>query len=83
MLSAPAAYSLARFDIPGKTTILAVLILIQMVPAIVMAIPVLRIFQILDLTDTVDVPGHRQRGILAAVDHLAAPELLHGGADRA
>ncbi len=53
VLSAPAAYSLARFEIPGKTTILAVLIFIQMVPAIVMAIPVLRIFQILGLKDTV------------------------------
>lgn len=53
LLSAPAAYSLARFELPGKTSILAVLILIQMVPAIVMAIPVLRIFQIVGLTDTV------------------------------
>jgi multiple sugar transport system permease protein len=52
-LASPAAYSLARFDLPGKKTILIVLIFIQMVPAIVMAIPVLRIFQILGLTDTV------------------------------
>ena len=53
VLAAPAAYSLARFELPGKKTILAVLIFIQMVPAIVMAIPVLRVFQILGLTDTV------------------------------
>ena len=37
----------------ARRTILALLIFIQMVPAIVMAIPVLRIFQILGLTDTV------------------------------
>ena len=53
VLSAPAAYALARFDLPGKRTIVAVLIFTQMVPAVVMAIPVLRIFQILRLTDTV------------------------------
>ncbi|HEV8489862.1 MAG TPA: ABC transporter permease subunit [Candidatus Limnocylindrales bacterium] len=53
LLSAPSAYSLARFDLPGKSLILAILIIIQMVPGIVMAIPVLRIFQILGLTDTV------------------------------
>jgi ABC-type sugar transport system permease subunit len=53
VLAAPPAYALARFDLPGKSTTLALLILVQMVPAIVMAIPVLRIFQILGLTDTV------------------------------
>ena len=52
VISAPAAYSLARFQIPGKRTILAILIFLQMLPAIVMAIPVLRIFQILGLKDT-------------------------------
>ena len=53
VLSAPPAYALARYDISGKATILALLILVQMVPAIVMAIPVLRVFQIVGLTDTV------------------------------
>ena len=53
VLAAPAAYSLARFHLPGKRTILAILIFLQMVPAIVMAIPVLRIFQILGLKDTI------------------------------
>ena len=53
VLAAPSAYALARFDLPGKSTTLALLILVQMVPAIVMAIPVLRIFQIVGLTDTV------------------------------
>ncbi len=52
-LSAPPAYALARYDLPGKSTTLALLIIIQMVPAIVLAIPVLRIFQIAGLTDTV------------------------------
>jgi multiple sugar transport system permease protein len=53
LLSAPPAYALARYDITGKGTVLALLILVQMVPAIVMAIPVLRVFQIVGLTDTV------------------------------
>lgn len=53
ILASPAAYALARFQLPGKRAILAVLIFTQMVPAIVMAIPVLKIFQILGLTDTV------------------------------
>jgi ABC-type sugar transport system permease subunit len=53
VLAAPAAYSLARFQLPGKRAVLSVLIFMQMMPAIVMAIPVLKIFQILGLTDTV------------------------------
>jgi multiple sugar transport system permease protein len=53
LLASPVAYSLARFQIPGKTAILAILIFLQMVPAIVMAIPVLKVFQFLHLTDTV------------------------------
>ena len=53
VIAAPAAYALARFNLPGKALILSILIFTQMVPAIVMAIPVLRIFQILKLTDTV------------------------------
>jgi multiple sugar transport system permease protein len=53
VLSAPPAYALARYELPGKSTTLALLILVQMVPAIVLAIPVLRIFQIVGLTDTV------------------------------
>jgi multiple sugar transport system permease protein len=53
VLAAPSAYALARYDLPGKATTLALLIIVQMVPAIVMAIPVLRIFQIVGLTDTV------------------------------
>ncbi len=53
VLSAPAAYALARYDLPGKRGVIAILIFTQMVPAVVMAIPVLRIFQILRITDTV------------------------------
>ena len=53
LLASPAAYSLARFKLPGQKFILGVLIFLQMVPGIVMAIPVLRIFQILGLKDTV------------------------------
>jgi len=53
VLAAPAAYALARFDIPGKRGILAILIFTQMVPAVVMAIPVFQIFRWLRITDTV------------------------------
>jgi multiple sugar transport system permease protein len=53
LLASPAAYSLARFPLPGKRLIIVLLIFLQMVPAIVMAIPVLRTFQILGLKDTV------------------------------
>jgi multiple sugar transport system permease protein len=53
LIAAPAAYSLARFNLPGKRAILALLIFLQMVPAIVMAIPVLKTFQILGLKDSV------------------------------
>jgi ABC-type sugar transport system permease subunit len=53
LLASPAAYSLARFQLPGKRAILAIIVFLQMVPGIVMAIPVLRIFQILGLKDTV------------------------------
>ncbi len=53
VLAAPAAYALARFDIPGKRAILIVLVFTQMVPAIVMAIPVYQIVKWLRITDTV------------------------------
>ncbi len=53
VIAAPAAYSLARFRLPGKPVILGILIFTLFVPVIVMAIPVLRIFQIVHLTDTV------------------------------
>jgi multiple sugar transport system permease protein len=53
LLTAPAAYALARFQLPGKRAVLGVLVVTQMVPAIVMAIPVLKLFQFLHLTDTV------------------------------
>jgi multiple sugar transport system permease protein len=53
VLSAPAAYALARFQLPGKRAILTVLIFTQMVPAIVMAIPVAQMFKALRITDTV------------------------------
>jgi multiple sugar transport system permease protein len=48
-----AAYPLARLDLPGKRLLLGVLIFTQMIPAIVLAIPVLLLFQRLGLKDTV------------------------------
>jgi ABC-type sugar transport system permease subunit len=53
VLGAMAAYPLARLDLPGKRTLLTILIFTQMVPAIVMAIPVLLIFRAVGLKDTV------------------------------
>jgi multiple sugar transport system permease protein len=53
VLAAPAAYALARFEIPGKRAILMILIFTQMVPAVVMAIPVFQIFRWLRITDSV------------------------------
>lgn len=53
VLSAPAAYALARFDLPGKRAIITVLIFTQMVPAVVMAIPVFQMFKWMGITDSV------------------------------
>lgn len=53
VLAAPAGYALARFDIPGKRGILIVLIFTQMVPAIVMAIPLYKIMKSIGVTDSV------------------------------
>lgn len=53
ILGAMAAYPLARLELPGKRTLLTVLIFTQMVPAIVMAIPVLLMFRAVGLKDTV------------------------------
>jgi multiple sugar transport system permease protein len=53
VLGAMAAYPLARLELPGKRTVLTILIFTQMVPAIVMAIPVLLMFRAVGLKDTV------------------------------
>jgi ABC-type sugar transport system permease subunit len=53
VLGALAAYPLARLEVPGKRAFLGVLIFTQMVPAIVLAIPVLMLFQWLGLKDTI------------------------------
>lgn len=53
VLGAMAAYPLARLELPRKRTIMTVLIFTQMVPAIVMAIPVLLMFRAVGLKDTV------------------------------
>lgn len=53
LIGALAAYPLARLRLPGRRTILGLLILSQMVPAMVLVIPVLLIFNALKLTDTV------------------------------
>jgi ABC-type glycerol-3-phosphate transport system permease component len=48
-----AAYPLARLDVPGRTGIMGMLIGTQMMPAIVIAIPILLMFRFVHLTDTV------------------------------
>jgi ABC-type sugar transport system permease subunit len=53
LLGAIAAYPLARYRLPGKAAVMSLLIFTQMVPAIVLAIPVLLIFQRIGLKDTV------------------------------
>ncbi len=53
LLGAIAAYPLARYRLPGKAAVMSLLIFTQMVPAIVLAIPVLLIFQKIGLKDTV------------------------------
>jgi multiple sugar transport system permease protein len=53
LLAALAAYPLARFDLPGARAIMLVLLFTQMIPAIVLAIPVLLTFRFLGLKDTV------------------------------
>lgn len=55
LLGSLAAYPLARLTLPGRNLTLGLLIFSQMVPAMVLAIPVLLIFNFLKLTDT--VPG--------------------------
>ena len=52
-LASLAAYPLARLDIPGKGAIMSLLIFTQMIPAIVLAIPILLMVQAAHLKDTV------------------------------
>jgi ABC-type glycerol-3-phosphate transport system permease component len=53
VLGALAAYPLARLEVPGRRAILGVIIATQMVPGIVLGIPVLLIFINLGLKDSV------------------------------
>ena len=53
VFGALAAYPLARLNLPGKRSLLTILIFTQMVPAIVMAIPVLLMFRAVGLKDSV------------------------------
>jgi ABC-type sugar transport system permease subunit len=53
VLGALAAYPLARLQLPGKRLLLTLLIFTQMIPAIVMAIPILLMFRAVGLKDTV------------------------------
>ena len=53
VLGSLAAYPLARLEVPGRKAILGVIIATQMVPGIVLGIPVLLIFIALGLKDSV------------------------------
>ncbi|MFZ4497468.1 MAG: ABC transporter permease subunit [Candidatus Nanopelagicales bacterium] len=53
LVASLAAYPLARLKVPGKGLLLTGLLLIQMVPAISLAIPVLLIFRAVHLQDTI------------------------------
>ena len=52
-IGALAAYPLARFRVPGRRAFLGVLVFTQMVPGIVLGIPVLLLFSNLGLKDSV------------------------------
>jgi multiple sugar transport system permease protein len=52
VLGALAAFPLARLNVPGRGLLMVVLIITQMVPAIVLVIPVLMVFQRIGLKDT-------------------------------
>jgi multiple sugar transport system permease protein len=52
VLAALAAFPLARLNVPGRGLLMVVLIITQMVPAIVLVIPVLMVFQRIGLKDT-------------------------------
>ena len=53
LIASLAAYPLARLKVPGKGILLTGLLLIQMVPAISLAMPVLLIFRAVQLQDTI------------------------------
>ncbi len=53
VFAALAAYPLARLELPGKRPMMAVLVFTQMVPSIVLAIPMLLIVQSLGVKDTI------------------------------
>lgn len=53
LIAALAAYPLARYRIRGERAIMGVLVFAQMVPAIVVVIPVLLTFRLLGLKDTI------------------------------
>ena len=53
LFSSLAAYPMARLDVPGKGPALVALLIIQMLPAISLAIPVLLLFRLVHLQDTV------------------------------
>ena len=53
VIGALTAYPLARLRIPFRNVFMGVLVFTQMVPAIVMAIPVLLLFQALHLRDSI------------------------------
>jgi multiple sugar transport system permease protein len=53
LISGLAAYPLARYRLPAGRVILALLVFVQMVPAIVVVIPVLLTFRFLGLKDTI------------------------------
>ncbi|CAN5620939.1 hypothetical protein BH23CHL8_BH23CHL8_22560 [soil metagenome] len=52
-IAALAAYPLARYRLPGSRVVLGLLVFVQMVPAIVVVIPVLLTFRFLGLKDTI------------------------------
>ena len=76
-----AAYALARLEMRGKAILLGGALATQMVPGIVLVIPIFIIMRQLRLTDTILRPGDSLHDVSSAVRDLAAAELLPTGSE--
>jgi multiple sugar transport system permease protein len=65
-ISAPAAYALAKLFVPGRRLLSFVLLVVQMIPAVVMALGFYTIYTSLDILDTIP-------GLIMADSTIAVP----------
>ena len=52
VLALPCAYAMARFRLPGRNTVLALLLIMRMIPIVALAIPLFAVFSSVGLLDT-------------------------------